>query len=277
MLTSGTIRITLVEDQSLPASEAVQMIGASVFLREAFFDEYLKQPYAGLSARIYGELIAGNSPVLTASEIREANSRSGLHLLMLHFALRNPDLSDPQTQEVMFAVNTAFFFFYGGYRLKTAMQEVYGRQAAEYMRAGGFRIVDDFGASAAGANEGAVDLQPYLLLLKKEEVQPSAVNPLSFLFYPMQPRIYFSHGEQKVLELALLNASDAEIAGTLGISPDAVKKTWRRTYERASKAAPHLMATESTGGGRGGEKRRFLMDYLRIHLEELRPHLAPRP
>jgi hypothetical protein len=277
MVASGALRITLVEDAALPDIDAIQMIGASVFLTNAFFDNYLQQPYPGLSAQLYEEMLAGNSPVLTGNEIREANSREGLNLLMMHFALKNPDLNDRKTQEVMFAVNTAFFFFYGGYHLKTAMQEVYGRQAADYMHAGGFRIVDDFGASFAGANEGAADLQPYLLLLRREEVQPSAVNPLSFLFYPMRPLIHFSPGEQKVLELALLNESDKEIADDLGISADAVKKTWRRAYERASLAAPHLTVADGEGksmGARGAEKRRHLLDYLRIHLEELRPHEA---
>src|SRR4029078_1720822 len=166
------------------------------------------------------EILAGNSPVLSADEIRRANSHEGLHLLMAHFPLRNPDLSDPKTQELMFAVNSAFFFFYGGYRLKTAMQEVYGRQAVEYMNGGGVRIADHFDAPLGSKDEPSPDVHRYLLLLRREEIQPSAVNPLSFLFYPMQRRIHFSGSEQKVLELALLNQSDAEIASDIGVSLD---------------------------------------------------------
>ncbi len=279
LLANNSMRITLIEDPDLPTHEAIQMVGASVFLREDFAENYLKQPYPGLSAKLYEDALAEDSPVLSYKEIREANSHGGLHLLMLHFALRDPDLSHPRTQEVMFAVNTAFFFFYGGYHLKTAMQEVYGLQAAEYMKAGGFHIVDYFGAASdESSNVASLELKPYFLLLRKDDVQPSAVNPLSFLFYPMQPRIHFSSGEQRVLELALLNESDAEIAQALGVSPDAVKKTWRRVYERASRVAPHLAPPESEGaanGVRGAEKRRHLLDFLRIHLEELRPHEPP--
>jgi len=269
--------MTLVEDPALPGSDSVQMIGASVFLHNRFFDSYLSQPKPGLPELLYEEILAGNSPVLSADEIRRANSHEGLHLLMAHFALRNPDLSDPKTQELMFAVNSAFFFFYGGYRLKTAMQEVYGRQAAEYMKAGGFRIADHFDAPLGSKDEPSPDVHRYLLLLRREEIQPSAVNPLSFLFYPMQPRIHFSGSEQKVLELALLNQSDAEIASGIGVSLDAVKKTWRRAFERVSRTSPHLLAGDeasATLGARGVEKRRHLLDYLRIHLEELRPHDA---
>ena len=274
MIADGRLRVTLVEDPSLPAYEAIQMVGASVFLRDDFVASYLAHPAQGLAAGIYKDMLDGRSPVLSHNEIRTANSGTGLNLLMLHFALRIPDLADPQAQEVMFAVNTAFFFFYGGYRLKTAMQEVYGRQAADYMQAGGFRVFDDFGASRVNGT----DSWPHLLLLRKEEVQPSAVNPLSFLFYPMQPRIHFSAGEQRILELALLNQSDAEIAENIGVSSDAVKKAWRRAYERASRVAPHLVGADGADtvtGARGVEKRRHLLDYLRIHLEELRPHNAP--
>jgi hypothetical protein len=72
-------------------------------------------------------------------------------------------------------------------------------------------------------------------------VQPSVVNPLSFLFYPVPSRIHFSPAEQKVLELALLNESDLEISEDLGVSVDAVKKTWRRAYQRAARLAPLLL------------------------------------
>jgi hypothetical protein len=152
------------------------------------------------------------------------------------------------------------------------MQEVFSRQAAEYMKAGGFHIVSDF---SDGRGPLARESDAYLLLLRKDQVQPSVVNPLSFLFYPVTPRIHFSGAEQKVLELALLNESDPEISEDLGVSLDAVKKTWRRAYQRAARAAPQLLGSgEEIDGSssRGVEKRRHLLEYVRIHLEELRPH-----
>jgi hypothetical protein len=242
-------------------------------LRNDFAEQYLSNPHSGLACEIYEQVLAGTSPLLSHAEIRSANSGDGLNLVMLHFALRNPDLDDIKVQETMVAVNAAFFFFYGGFRLRSAMQEVYGRQAAEYMEAGGFHIVKSFDAVAV-KDEGAPqeDLQSFLLLLQKEEVQPSVVNPLSFLFYPVRPRILFANAERRLLELALLNESDPEISQDLGVSLDAVKKTWRRAYERAAGTVPKLLAVAEGGGlARGSEKRRHLLEYLRIQLEELRP------
>ena len=72
---------------------------------------------------------------------------------------------------------------------------------------------------------------------------------------------------------ALLNESDSEIASAMTISLDAVKKTWRRAYDRVAVAAPSLLgkATAAASNRRGTEKRRHLLEYLRDHLEELRP------
>jgi hypothetical protein len=274
----GRLRMSVVEDPELGTQLGIQIAGISGFVRDDFLQEYLADPYPGVAAEIYERVLDGRSPLLSEAEIRAANSGRGLNLVMLHFAMRNPDLSEVRVQQAMVAVNASFFFFYGGYRLRSAMQEVYGLQAAKYMEAGGFRIASDFaGSSADDVPATSREQPPFLLLLRKEEVQPSVVNPLSFLFYPVPPRIHFSPAEQKLLERALLNQSDLEISQDLGVSLDAVKKTWRRIYQRSARVTPHLLGADEANNGtasRGMEKRRHLLDYLRIHLEELRPTLA---
>ena len=92
------------------------------------------------------------------------------------------------------------------------------------------------------------------------------------------PGVPLTPGEQRVLIRAMLTESDAQIAVHLGVSLDSVKKTWRRVFERAAHAAPELFASvggtgkRNSGQSRGLEKRRHLLDHLRSHLEELRPH-----
>jgi hypothetical protein len=269
------IRVSVVEDPDLPPQDGIQMIGVSGFVNDDFARDYLVRPQPGLTNLIYELVLNGKSPLLSEREVAAANSGEGLHLVMLHFSMRNLNLADEHVQHVMVAVNAAFFFFYGGYRLRTAMQEVYGLQAAQYMEAGGFHIVKEFDRLKGRGVAGAVHDNSFLLLLRREDVQPSVVNPLSFLFYPVPPRIHFSPAERRLLELALLNQSDAEIGEDLGISLETVKKTWRRIYERAAKVTPQLFSGGlSASTTRGAEKRRHLLDYLRIHLEELRPSLG---
>jgi hypothetical protein len=158
------------------------------------------------------------------------------------------------------------------------INEVYGAQAARYMEAGGFRLVHDFQMEAPAAFAGVPPQQyPYLFMLRREWVEPAAVNPLSMLFSAPAPRIYFSAAQRRVLERALLNESDVHIAGALDISQDAVKPTWRHIYSRIGQRAPYVFPAgdSSPSGSRGQEKRRHVLDYLRAHLEELRPASAP--
>jgi hypothetical protein len=70
-----------------------------------------------------------------------------------------------------------------------------------------------------------------------------------------------------------MDEGDAEIAAALAVSDDAVKKIWRRIYERVAAVDPELLggATDPSELTRGKEKRRRLVRHLRYHLEELRP------
>jgi hypothetical protein len=102
---------------------------------------------------------------------------------------------------------------------------------------------------------------------------------MSSLFSYEPPRIYFRPAEQRMLLAALRGLSDEGLVGELGISQSAVKKTWRSAYHRVSQAAlPELplSTTVATETKRGKEKKQPLLEYLRRHMEELRPVLPPR-
>jgi hypothetical protein len=90
------------------------------------------------------------------------------------------------------------------------------------------------------------------------------------------PILGFNRSEQRLLSCALSGATDEHLAATLDTSLSTVKKTWVSIYGRAGK---HLSAEASTSdwlevksAGRGRERRRHLLSYLREHPEELRPY-----
>jgi hypothetical protein len=74
-----------------------------------------------------------------------------------------------------------------------------------------------------------------------------------------------------------MDEGDEEVAEALGVSGDAVKKIWRRIYERVAAVDHDLVSdvAECSTIIRGKEKRRRLVRYLRYHLEELR-RFSPR-
>jgi hypothetical protein len=74
------------------------------------------------------------------------------------------------------------------------------------------------------------------------------------------------------LDHGLAAARHRAIADALGISRNGVPKAWRGIYERINGRLPQLIPKSGAAdGGRGQEKRRHLLLYLRAHLEELRP------
>jgi hypothetical protein len=95
------------------------------------------------------------------------------------------------------------------------------------------------------------------------------------LFDYCPPILGFNPGEQRLLAAALPGATDQHLAASLETSLPAVKKMWVSIYRRVEDCLPELIfdsdATASPASGRGREKRRGLLAYLREHPEELRP------
>jgi DNA-binding CsgD family transcriptional regulator len=273
LLASEARTFPIIDDLEVDHPANIEGFGLSVFVTDAFAEELIGTPRAYASAVFYERLIAGDKVLLTREELQAAHLTAGINVLGLHFGLRNHDLSDPRSAQVLAAGTAAFHFFHGGWRIRTIMTEHYGEQTARFMERGGFRLVHDFRQISPAAFAGVPDTElPYFFALRREWVEPAVVSGLSQLFAAQPPRIFFSAAERRILERALLNETDAAIAEALGISRNAVLKTWRGIYERVNRRLPRLIPQGgATDGSRGQEKRRHLLLYLRAHLEELRP------
>jgi DNA-binding CsgD family transcriptional regulator len=267
--------LSVIEDPERRHPDGIESFAACVFVSDAFIAEFLAAPHPYFSAIIYERVLRGDSPILSLSAVRDGNSGPGLNLVCLHFCLRDPDLDHPRTRQALQVFNVAFFFFFAGYRINSLYQEVYGSQHAAYLKGGGLRLIADFRSHLVDkGTKPAQASQPYVFGLRKEEIAPAAVHPLSHLFHSLPPRFGFTGAAQRILERAMLNQTEGEIAEDLGVSPDAVKKTWRAIYQRVDDVAPHMLGKATRPvheGQRSGEKRRHLLEYLRTHLEELRP------
>ena len=274
LIANNAMNMTVIEDVTRPHPDCIEAFGSSFFATEDFITEFCAAPKPYLAAIIYERILTGRSPLLSAPQIISENSSRGLHLVVPHFGLRNPDLSNERTLRALQAASSAFYFFHAGYRINSILNEVYGGQHARYMEAGGFRLLSNFEDRLTPEIVGVpAKHQPYLFMLKKDWIAPAAVNPLWFLFHALPPQMHFSPAEQRVLVHALFNEPDVEIAENLSVSLDAVKKAWRNIYNRVALAAPYLIENTErlSSTGRGSEKRRYLLEYLRTHPEELRP------
>ena len=267
----------IVEDIESEFPHNIEAFGLNVFTNDRFVDEFCAAPRAYVAALFYERLLAGDDVLPTREQLAHANAGSNVNVLVLHFGLREPDLSQERSARALLAASGAFYFFHGGFRIKRMIGEFYGKQELEYVTAGGFRLTHDFSREQPDRFSGIpAEHRPYLFMQRREWIAPAAANPLSQLFHTPAPRIQFSNKERYILERALLNQSDEEIAAAMRVTVNAVKQTWRNIFDRVARRAPQVMPSNDLeqSGRRGVEKRRHLLDYLRAHLEELRPYRA---
>ena len=267
----------VVDDPEQPWPQSLAGFMASVFVTDAFVEEFRIAGRPCLSAAVYERMLAGCSPVLTASDVRAANSTHGLNLVILHLEVRSPVISERRTAQALRQIGAALSFFRGGYRLNVVLGEVFGRQQASFLLAAGLRPQDDFFQDQRRAGEPP-DRRPYLFWTRKEWNEPAALGQISTLFHAPTPWLGLSRVEQRAVLGALQGQTDREIAATRAVSVDAVKKTWRRIHDRMALTIPYLgdlTPMQSATDRRGAEKRRSLVEYFRYHPEELRPVAGP--
>jgi DNA-binding CsgD family transcriptional regulator len=254
--------------------------GMSVFVDETFVEEYLRAPRPYLNAIIYEGMLRGRSPVLERAALRDANTRACLNLFVLHFGMRETTPPTMRELDIVEKGRLGFRLMHEGYRVKRVLQEVYGPLGVAYMRAGGFQVATDFStyyAARGGTAPPAPEEHPYLMVIARDDPESQLPgSAVSYLFRHAQPRFALTPAEQRVLLRTLADESDETVAGELGVSRDAVKKVWRRIYQRVSAVDPELLDGDNRSNRidpivRTRERRLRLLRYLRYHLEELRP------
>lgn len=265
---------TVIEDPTMARPASLQAFGMSVFVRDAFAEAYFASPKPGIGGEIVSALLRGEHPLLSDEEIAAANSGDGLNVVVLHFGARYTDYGDPRTLPIVGLIGPSFFFVHSGYRIRTILAETYGAESTRFSQQGPFNLLRDFADENPSAYARIpLGHRPNLVGLRRDWVHGARFFPLSQLFFTEHPRIWFTQTERRVLERAVMNESDDAIAESLGISTHTVKKAWNTALARAIDALPGIIPNAETPSGvRGPEKRRFLLDYLRLHMEEVRPY-----
>jgi hypothetical protein len=258
-----------------PPSDRVLAFGLTTFVDERFLGDYLAAPTPNLSAALYDGVRLQRALLLDPLAVRQANAAGALNFVILHFRL-GLDLMSAAGQGAVAAAEAGFRLAHGGYRVRRLLQEAHGPHEVAMLTSAGLRVKSDYAGyfAANRSTEPPADERPTLMGLYSDDPESRLLGTTAAgLFHCGEPRFYFSLGEQRVLARAVLDESDEEIAGELGLSIAAVKKIWRRAYARIDDTDSALLAVDASGPGatRGKEKRRNLVRYLRYHLHELRP------
>jgi hypothetical protein len=241
-------------------------IGFSVFPQNGRFDEYLQRP----TPYFMSQLIAASSAAAAASplspvEIAHANAQGGLDLIV-QYMQAGWDLSDPLWRAVGSIGHQTYVEHHKGYRLKRVLQEDWSTNDGIY-QAAGYRVLAQF--------TDELPAQRTMHFAELTEVATRAPgSTVSYVFQYSRPRCRFSTSEQRVLSLALAGLTDADIAREANVTANAVKLAWRSIYDRIGQGTG-LVLSPAGIFGRGPEKRRHALAFVRDHLEEIRPYAWP--
>jgi DNA-binding CsgD family transcriptional regulator len=274
-ISKGLCNLTIIENLDDFGSIKVIAFGMSFFVTDAYMDWIDKKITPPLLLSTIKIAQNGSMPLLNIDQVAKANSSSGLNLVIPIIGWSKSVEDQNELIELKVTLMEAFFYAHKGYKIRNCVQEIYSE--SEMIRA------QNIGAKLRHENYGAnnkeitTELRPYLVGMNRQEaVEGTYLHPI-FLFNP--PKFYFSHAQREVLKLAILDMSDEEIASQLSLGEATIKKRWRSIFTRAS-LSKHVMwmplskTSENVerGSGRGNEKRRHIITYVRSHMEELRPY-----
>jgi hypothetical protein len=274
-LRGGLMQMTVIEDETRPPQIRRVAFGNSVFVTNPFMREARAGLPPHIAAQITERYLAGRSPILDPNSVRKASAAEGLNLAVLHIGWPEEILDDEEIRRVKAKLVEAFFFAHAGYPIQDFVQEVFSLDEMRRGVAAGLMVYNDYNNywSKNSLPEPPDRERPYLLGIDRDHASEGSYVAPIFLYTP--PRFFFTPGEQELLQLALIDKTDEEMAGALHISESAVQKRWQSIFNRAMESGVRWLpaATEigREGHVRGMEKRRHLLSYLRSHPEELRP------
>ena len=285
LLRDDAITMVVLEDKD--RGGALVAFGATVFVSDRIAEKVMAEPKPHLAVAVLErELQERARPILRAPDIRRSSANTGLNLLILHYS---EVINGYSEEDCLVIRDTMVFGLLESHRrnhLKLLLYEFYGEQDLAFMKDSGARVVSDFKDWYEGNGLPLPQSQdrPYLVAADKDTTRKRPAAWLSWLFFSSPSRVRLTPSEQKIASRALAGETDAELTLNPIVSSNTVKRHWRSIYKKVALAKidlipPELLKIErdhlsSNGDAILKKKRPFLLNYLRQHPEELRPHAA---
>lgn len=277
LMASGDWITAVTDDRRLPPGKRLVGFGMSVFVTEAFAARALKG-LPLLSRAFLEQWEEGDRPYLSKKEVAAANAGAGLNLVVLHLGWNTQRVSPADLPKLQMKQAEQFIESHAGYKVQEYLQEVYGPALRDFVLAAGSRLVHDYSGKKWKPLLKKVSKEdwPYLTGFRPGAAQVRVGTMASQLqAKALPPRFQLAPSEKEMLAQALSGKTDEELASTLHLSHWTVKKRWQAIYLKVKKADSDLLDDLAVTGkgpeGRNRQRRRYLLDYLRDHPEELRP------
>lgn len=266
-LVAGTLRGGMIEEVHNRPDEPVLLsaVGASAFVTDAAMAEFLSgdRPTGALDMLIKAG--RGEGGILAReADIGAGNAGDGLNLLVIGFAHRYDNPEDPRCRALLARAIGHFVEAHSGFLLKQVARED-PEPIATVLISSGMREIRRYRIG---------EMEIALTHRQRDEAQPIFPDSITAqIFAHAPPIIRFSAAQRALLDHASEGMTDEDIAHALGTSINTVKRTWKLIYERVEERAPQVIGVRQAGAsqGRGAERRRHLMSYIKQHPQELRP------
>jgi DNA-binding CsgD family transcriptional regulator len=282
LLSNGAMQLFLVEDRARPAGSRIVSFSTAVFVTDEFCAEarLTLPPYLGV--QLARRHVSRQSPVLNRGQIARANAGDGLSVIMCFEGCAHDGFSPGQLLAVREKQSEALHLALSGYHIREFLANPIGTSTLHWMLEAGARLRRDYSSYFRKDlfPKPARSQRPYLIGLTKKEALAHPGSSIARLFIYTPPRFGLSRSQQVLLRQALMGETCEKLATSLSVSPWTVKKRWHAIYERVADVDRDLLPPGIAYGARvssrGAERRRHLLNYLRQHLEELRPYAPQR-
>jgi hypothetical protein len=278
LLLNGAMQLFLVEDRVKASGSQIVSFGAAVFVSDEFCAQarLTLPPY--LCVEMARRYVSRKLPVLNRTQVARANATDGLNVMMCFEGWTKHGFSAEQFLVVREKQKEAFHLALRGYCMKEFLTDPIGRETSQWMLDAGARVRRDYANYFRRQRipEPEPWQRPCLLGLTRKEAFAHPGGSIAGLFIYTPPRFRFNRSQRILLQRALMGETCENAAASLSVSPWTVKKRWRAIYDRVADVDSELLSPPIAYGAwtssRGAERRRHLLNYLRQHLEELRPY-----
>jgi hypothetical protein len=295
LLAAGSSNAIVMENLSSVPEQRLLWFCMAVFPTIKFARELAESNEPYVAKKIFHALSCGNahSHLLNADEIRRANSAEGLTYLVLNSGAPAYAQTEPTWSEVLNRLGEFNVYHAQGYRLRDLMIESYNATSARWLTNIGLKLRNGYtaynGSERSGAPVSAT--APMLYGCSYDEAAALQGSLIASMMHYREPVVYFTLREQHLLLHALAGDTDDELAALLNCSNATIRKRWLAIYDKIAEhprtldLLPAFLGSKSYGRDRPGaahetfrrgtEKKRILLQYLRQHMEELRPAREP--
>lgn len=277
LLSRGAMQLCVVTNRARLVGSRIISFSAVLFVTDEFCSEARSKLRPYLGVELAQQYLSGELPVLNREQIAHANTGDGLNVITCFEGWAHDGLSPEELLAVRTKQSEAFHLGLRGYHVKEFLADPIGREISQWMLDAGARLRRDYSNYFRyNRPPGPESLQrPILVGLTREEALAHPGANIASLFVYTPPRFHFSRSQRVLLQQALMGRTCEQLATSLSLSTWTVKKRWHAIYDRVSDVdsdlLPPSIAYGAHASSRGAERRRHLLNYLRQHLEELRP------